>query len=126
MTNPLARLVIASSLASATVLAAAAQTVPSACPAPPAVLNSTQPNIFSEQQEQWLGDAMADMIERDYKPVKDPAENEYLARIAKRLLATLPPTSIQFRVVLVDSSDVNGFSLAGGRIYLTRKLVANT
>jgi hypothetical protein len=68
---------------------------------------------------------MADMIESDYKPVNDQAENEYLARIAKRLLATLPPTSIQFRVVLVDSADVNGFSLAGGRVYLTRKLVAN-
>jgi hypothetical protein len=39
------------------------------------VLNSTQPNIFSEQQEQWLGDAMADMLERDYKPVQDPAQN---------------------------------------------------
>jgi predicted Zn-dependent protease len=89
------------------------------------VLSSTQPNIFSEQQEQWLGDAMADMLERDYKPVQDPAQNEYVTRIAKRLLAALPPTTIQFRVLLVDSSDVNGFSLAGGRVYLTRKLVAN-
>jgi hypothetical protein len=89
------------------------------------VLKSTQPNIFSEQQEQWLGDAMADMMERDYRPVKDPAQNEYVDRIAKRLLAALPPTTIQFRVQLVDSSDVNGFSLAGGRVYLTRKLVAN-
>ena len=40
------------------------------CPAPPAVLKSTQPNIFSEQQEQWLGDAMADQIERYFKPVQ--------------------------------------------------------
>jgi hypothetical protein len=104
---------------------AIAQTTPKACPAPPAVLKSTQTNIFSEQQEQWLGDAMADMLESDYKPVNDPAENEYLAHIAKRLLAVLPPTTIQFRVILVDSSDVNGFSLAGGRVYLTRKLVAN-
>lgn len=101
------------------------QTTPTSCPAPPAILSSTQPNIFSEQQEQWLGDAMADMIESDYKPVQDPAQNEYLARIAKRLLAALPPTTIQFRVLLVDSPDVNGFSLAGGRVYLTRKLVAN-
>ncbi len=68
---------------------------------------------------------MADMIEGDYKPVRDPAQNEYLAHINRRLLATLPPTTIQFRVTLVDSSDVNGFSLAGGRVYLTRKLVAN-
>ena len=28
-------------------------------------------------------------------------------------------------MILVDSPEVNGFSLAGGRVYLTRKLVAN-
>ncbi len=112
-------------LASTVLFSAPAQAVPKACPAPPAILTSTQPNIFSEQQEQWLGDAMADMIESDYKPVRDPAENAYLAGITKRLLAALPPTSIQFHVILVDSSEVNGFSLAGGRVYLTRKLVAN-
>jgi hypothetical protein len=122
MLSSMSRLFLASFVLST---ALAAQTTPSSCPAPPAVLASTQPNIFSEQQEQWLGDAMADMIERDYRPVQDPAENEYLARITKRLLAALPPTTIQFKVILVDSSDVNGFSLAGGRVYLTRKLVAN-
>jgi hypothetical protein len=95
------------------------------CPAPPAILNSTQSNIFSEQQEQWLGDAMADQIERNYKPVKDPAENEYLDRITKRLLAALPHTTIQFRVILLDSDQVNAFSLAGGRVYLFKKLVVN-
>jgi hypothetical protein len=106
-------------------LAAQVPTAAKPCPAPPAILNSTQPNIFSEQQEQWLGDAMADQIETFYKPVRDPAENEYLAGITKRLLAALPPTTIQFRAILVDSPEVNGFSLAGGRVYLTRKLVAN-
>ncbi|HWB33185.1 MAG TPA: M48 family metallopeptidase [Acidobacteriaceae bacterium] len=98
---------------------------PAACGAPPTVLLSSQPNIFNEQQEQWLGDAMADMVERDNTPVQDAAENEYLDHIAKRLLDVLPPTKIRFRVILVDSPEVNGFSLAGGRVYLTRKLVAN-
>lgn len=107
------------------ILTAAAQNTPTACPAPPAILAPTQPNIFSEQQEQWLGDAMADQVETYYKPVQNPAENEYLARITKQLLAALPPTTIQFRVILVDSPEVNGFSMAGGRVYLTRKLVAN-
>ena len=107
---------------------AAAQAVPASvggCPAPPAVLKLTQPNIFSEQQEQWLGDAMADQIERYFKPVKDPVENEYLDHIVKRLLAALPPTKIQFHVVLIDSPEINAFSIAGGHIYVFRKLVAN-
>src|SRR5580698_1468432 len=123
MTHSVSRLVAVLFVCSVIHASASAQTA--SCGPPPAVLASTQPNIFTGQQEQWLGDAMADMMESEYKPVQDPTANEYLARITKRLLAALPPTSIQFRVLLVDSSDVNGFSLAGGRVYLTRKLLAN-
>src|ERR1035437_3993898 len=65
MSRILPHLVLAAFLSSAIHPAAGAQSVPTSCPAPPAVLSSTQPNIFSEQQEQWLGDAMADMLERD-------------------------------------------------------------
>lgn len=52
-----------------------AQPFRNVCPAPPNVLKPSQPNIFSEQQEQWLGDAMADQIERSYRIVQDPAES---------------------------------------------------
>jgi hypothetical protein len=97
----------------------------SACGAPPAVFESTRTNIFSEQQEQWLGEAMADYIEHEYRPVRNPEENAYLKTIGDRLLAVLPPTKIQFHFLLVESPEVNGFSLAGGRVYLTRKLVAS-
>src|ERR1700722_15953230 len=95
MTRVLSRLTLLTLLSATPLLPAPAQTTAGSCHAPPAVLSNTQPNIFSEQQEQWLGDAMADMIESDYKPVRDPAQNEYLASIMKRLLAALPPTSIQ-------------------------------
>jgi WD40 repeat protein len=97
----------------------------SACGTPPAILQSTQSNIFTEQQEQWLGEAMADYIERKYRPVRNPEENAYLNTIGSRLLTALPPTGIKFHFSLVESPEVNGFSLAGGRVYLTRKLVAS-
>ena len=106
-------------------VSATAQVTYSACGPPPAILSPTQPNIFSDQQEQWLGDAIADWVEGYAKPVQDPAENAYLDHIAKRLLAVLPPTKIQFKVILVDSPEVNAVSLAGGHIYVTRKLVAS-
>ena len=88
------------------------------------VAADARPNIFSEQQEQWLGDAMADLTEADIRPVRDVALNAHLQAIADRLLATLPPTKIKFRVMLIDSSEINGLSLAGGHIYITRKLAA--
>ena len=95
------------------------------CGPKPAALAASGPSIFNEQQEEWLGDAMADMVEARYRPVRDPAESAYLQRIADKLLAVLPPTALHFRLTLIDSPEINGFSLAGGRIYITRKLVAN-
>ena len=101
-----------------------AQRKNAACGAPPVVAPDSRPNYFSEQQEQWLGDATAEMVEADFRMVRDPAQNAYLQAIVDRLAATLPDTHIHFRVQLIDSPEVNGFSLAGGRIYVTRKLAA--
>jgi hypothetical protein len=95
------------------------------CPASTGWVKPVPGSIFNDEQEIWLGDAIADFIEHRYAVITEPAENAYLEKIGKGLLAALPPTGIRFRFVLIDSSDVNGFSLAGGRIYITRKLIAN-
>jgi len=34
-----------------------------ACPAPPALTTTAKGNMFSDEQENWLGDVMADWIE---------------------------------------------------------------
>ena len=68
---------------------------------------------------------MADYDERYNRPVKNAELNGYLSTVGARLLAVLPPTKIQFQFTLVESSEVNGFSLAGGHVYLTRKLVSS-
>ena len=39
-----------------------------------------------------------------------------------KLLAQLPPTRIHYRFRMYDADEFNGFSLAGGYIYLSRKL----
>lgn len=95
------------------------------CPVSDGWVKPASGNLFNDEQEIWLGDAIADLIENEYTIVKDPAENAYLQKIGARLLAVLPPTKIRFRFVLIDSPEVNGFSLAGGRVYITRKLVTS-
>jgi Peptidase family M48 len=91
-------------------------------PAPQFQLNGL--NIFSEQQEQWLGDAQAAQLEPDYSllPEKDTTE---LARIGNKLLAELPPTSIQFKFRVYNDEEVNAFSIAGGHVYVSRKLISD-
>ena len=94
------------------------------CPAPPPIRGTADGNIFSEQQEMDLGDAMYEEFARNFKVIQNDELNSYLNQIAQRLLAQMPPTQLKFRIVLVDLPVVNAFTMPGGRIYVTRKLVA--
>lgn len=94
------------------------------CGAAPVSLRTAQPNIFSEQQEMWLGQVEADLIESDIQPIRDAKLSSHLQTVADRMVAALPATKIQFRIILIDSNEVNGFSIAGGHVYITRKLAA--
>ena len=85
-------------------------------------LRVNRTDIFTDQQEQWLGDAQADMIEPRYTLL--PAdEDTYLDEIGQRLLKQLPPTSIHYTFRIYESPDLRAFSLAGGHVYISRKLI---
>jgi hypothetical protein len=104
---------------------AMAQGAANGCGTATVLTANSQPNIFSEQQEEWLGDAMADSIEGDFKLARDSSQNAHLQAIVDRLAAQLPDSKIKFRVLLIESPEVNGFSIAGGHIYITRRLAAS-
>jgi WD40 repeat protein len=92
------------------------------CAAPPPVI-AAQENIFSPEQETILGDIIAEQVERDFRLVKDDKLNQYLQEIGQRLLVHLP-TRLKITIRLVDIADVNAYTLPGGHVYVTRKLVA--
>ena len=103
-------------------LAQAAGAVEPTCSIRQPRLRVNRPDIFTEQQEQWLGDAQADMIEPRYI-LLPAAQSEYLNDIGQRLLDQLPPTSIHYSFRVFESPELRVFSLAGGRIYISRKLI---
>jgi predicted Zn-dependent protease len=84
---------------------------------------STAPNIFNDRQEQELADAMAEYFESDMR-IAVPAADDQLTKIGERLIAQLPPTGIHYRFRVYDSGEINGFSIGGGRVYISRKLIA--
>lgn len=95
--------------------------------APPALLpSSNESNIFSDEQEVSLGDAVAEYILRNYRVIEDSEMTAYLTRIGERLIKNLPANRLRFQFFLVDLPDANAFVLPGGRIYISRKLVAAT
>ncbi|MGA3046807.1 MAG: M48 family metalloprotease [Terracidiphilus sp.] len=91
-------------------------------PPPPFLLNRS--NIFSDQQEEWLGEAEANQIEPDHTllPEQDSAE---LTLIGQKLLAQLPPTLIHYHFRVYEAEDANAFSIVGGYVYLSRKLITD-
>jgi WD40 repeat protein len=93
------------------------------CPAAPSTLKPTATNIFNAQQEQDLGDAYAEIADAHIRFVNDQAATAYLEKIGQRLLAVMPPNAFHFRYRIVDSTQVNAWSIAGGHIYFTRKLI---
>ena len=94
------------------------------CTPPNALPTTTAPNIFTPEQEVILGDAIAEYIQRDYKVIEDPEINAYLSTIGERLTKHLPLNRLRFRFLLVDLPDANAFVLPGGRVFVSRKLVA--
>jgi WD40 repeat protein len=94
------------------------------CQPPQIVFNKNTSNIFNETQEMYLGEVMAETIEKEFHIIKDEKVSEYVRAIGEKLVKHLPPTDIKFQFFVVDVPDVNAFAAAGGRIYVTRKLVA--
>lgn len=95
------------------------------CAPPVALPASSEPNFFPDEKEVYLGDAVAEHIQKGYRVIEDQAVTQYLSQIGERLTANLPLTKLRFQFFLVDLPDANAFVLPGGRIYVSRKLVAS-
>jgi predicted Zn-dependent protease len=95
-----------------------------ACPQPPAMAASNELNLFTPSQELDLGDAIAEHMQRGIPIVAAPGEIGYLEKLGERLLAHMPPTEIKFRFHLIDIPQANAFVVPGGRVYVSRKIIA--
>src|SRR5262245_39107427 len=91
---------------------------------PPTPQLSREPNIFTEEQEGDLGDAIAEQLQRNFRVIDDDEVTGHLRRIGERVVKHLPPTRLRFQFFLVDLPEANAFVLPGGRIYVSRKMVA--
>jgi hypothetical protein len=94
----------------------------SSCSLPVPLMTIHRANIFNDQQDQWLGDAQAEWLEPKYL-LLPPSKSEYLTQLGNKLLAQLPPTSTHYSFRVFESGNVESFSLAGGHVYVSRKLV---
>jgi WD40 repeat protein len=93
------------------------------CQVPGELLTSTETNIFAGGREADLGDAMAEAYRQKLQPIDDPALTAYIVAIGERITSHLGPNA-GYHYAVVDMSYPQAFSIAGGRIYVSRKLIA--
>ncbi len=95
---------------------------PCAMPASPAAVKGL--NIFSDEQEEWLGEVIDQAFRKEFHVVEDP--DGYLQKLGERVLAQLPPAKMHYRFFIVDAPELNSFGTAGGRIYIFRRMISFT
>ncbi|MGA7785237.1 MAG: M48 family metalloprotease [Candidatus Acidiferrales bacterium] len=71
-----------------------------------------------------LGDIEAEHLQREFRVIDDPDVTAFLQRVGDRLVQHLPLSSVKYQFFLYDQPESNAFGLTGGRIYVSRKLVA--
>jgi hypothetical protein len=91
--------------------------------APPAPEPSREPNLFTEDQENDLGDVIAEQVLREFRIIDDDGVTGHLREIGARLTRHLPPTRLKLQFLVIELPDANAFVLPGGRVFVSRKLI---
>jgi len=79
-------------------------------------------NLYSLQRERALGEAMAAAIDRRTKFVADPDINDYVNLLGQKI-ARNSDAEVPFIIKVIDSPDLNAFSLPGGFLYVDKGLI---
>lgn len=95
----------------------------STCGITPVTPNQRLSNMFTAAQEVELGEVLAQVAENQALELDDPELTSYLQNLGDRLTKNLPPSDLKFRFHLSNMPVANAFSIAGGRVYVSRKLV---
>jgi predicted Zn-dependent protease len=84
--------------------------------------NVAHRSIVSEQKEVAIGQKYAEQIDRSAKLVKDPVITEYVNRVEQNI-ARSSDAKIPITVKVIDSPEINAFTLPGGYIYINTGLL---
>jgi len=81
-------------------------------------------NIVSQQEEWQLGTQLAADIAKQLPLLRDSSARAYLNQMGQRLVNKTELASAPWNFEIVDATDVNAFSIPGGRVYVNRGLIA--
>ena len=80
--------------------------------------------LDTEYDDRRVGDEQTDAVRAELGIVGDEALNRYVQSVAIRLLRHAPPRPFEYEFKIVDQTVPNAFALPGGKIYVSRGLLA--
>lgn len=80
--------------------------------------------LDTEYDDRRVGDEETEAVRAEMGSVEDPALNRYVQSVARRLLRYAPPRPFEYEFGIVDQVVPNAFALPGGKIFVSRGLLA--
>jgi predicted Zn-dependent protease len=80
--------------------------------------------LDTEYDDRRVGDEQTEAVRAEMGLVEDPELNRYVRSVATRLLRYAPPRRFEYEFGIVDQVVPNAFALPGGKIYVSRGLLA--
>jgi len=96
----------------------------SACPPLQSPASDPAKLLFSPQQEMELGEIIRQQLESDFQVIDEEQLTGYLKRVGERVSRHLPDSGLRYEFLLYDQPQVQAFGMPGGRIYVSRKIIA--
>ena len=78
---------------------------------------------MTNQEERELGDKVLQEVSKIWPMAKDPGPREYVARIGKRILATMEKQPFDYEFYVLNTPDINAFAVPGGKVFFNSGLI---
>jgi WD40 repeat protein len=110
----------------AIILSSLASGTPAQSTCPPLQAPAPDPGklLFTPRQEGELGEIIRQQLESKFLVIEDDQVTAYLKRIGNRVAQHLPDTGLHYEFLLYDQPEIQAFSMPGGRVYVSRKMVS--
>jgi len=80
--------------------------------------------LVSQADEIQAGDSMQSQVVDHFGHYDAATLQEYVSQVGQRIASHSPRTDLKYHFEILDTAEVNAFALPGGRIYITRGLLA--
>ena len=78
---------------------------------------------MTHQEERELGEKVLQEVKRVWPIIQDPAVNEYVSKIGKRILKTMETQPFEYQYYVLNTPDMNAFAVPGGKVFVNSGLI---